>query len=130
MSSNAFPEDIARFIADRIDSVAELEALLILRQSAPSPWDARTLAGRLYIGEAQADSVLRALCDKGLAKLESGSDSQYQYCPASRDLGLTLDGLARIYPTHIVPVTKLIHSKPKVHRVQGFADAFRFRKDD
>ena len=39
-----------------------------------------------------------------------------------------LERLAEIYAKHLVPVTNLIHSKPKP-RIQEFADAFRLRKD-
>jgi len=39
-----------------------------------------------------------------------------------------LERTAEAYAKHLVPVTNLIHSKPKP-RIQEFADAFRFRKD-
>ena len=86
MNDKVVPDDIGLFIAERIESVAELEALLILRQNAPKKWDARTLAGRLYISEAQTGELLRVLCDKGIAKVEAGEPSQYHYDPATRDL--------------------------------------------
>jgi hypothetical protein len=128
MTDEVVPEDIGHFIIDRLESVAELEALLMLRQVAPKQWDARALAGRLYISETQTEELLSTLCEKGLAKVEAAEPPLYRYEPATPELALILDGLARIYAAHIVPVTNLIHSKPK-HKVQGFADAFKFRKD-
>jgi hypothetical protein len=34
-----------------------------------------------------------------------------------------------LYSRQLVPVTHLIHSKPRPARVQEFAEAFRLRKD-
>jgi hypothetical protein len=39
------------------------------------------------------------------------------------------DLLADVYARYLVPVTNLIHAKPK-SRVQEFADAFKLRKDE
>ncbi len=128
MIEHVIPEKIANFVLEKIDSVAELEALLILRQSAPTKWDAGSLAGRLYITEPQTNELLRALYDKRLALADTEDPPHYSYGPANSELGLTVDGLAEIYSRHLVPVTNLIHSKPKL-KFQGFADAFKFRKD-
>jgi hypothetical protein len=35
--------------------------------------------------------------------------------------------LADVYARHLIPVTNLIHSKPR--RIREFADAFKLRKD-
>jgi hypothetical protein len=126
--SDVIPDDIAAFVTERISSVAELEGLLILRQDAQTKWRSQDLAGRLYIKEKEADELLRSLCETGLAARDSGEQPFYCYRPASEDLEFTVSRLAQIYATHLVPVTELIHSRPR-QRVQGFADAFKFRKD-
>jgi hypothetical protein len=38
-----------------------------------------------------------------------------------------VDRLADAYAKHLIPVTNMIHAKPR--RIREFADAFRFRKD-
>lgn len=42
-----------------------------------------------------------------------------------------LDGrvgrLEALYRTHLIPITNMIHAKPR--RIREFADAFRFRKE-
>jgi len=125
---NLLPDDIALFIAERIDSVAELEGLLILRQDPQTKWHVNALASRLYINEGDTAELLRLLCDAGLAVKEAGDPPTYSYAPTSAELTSIVDRLANIYSKHVVPVTNLIHSTPK-HRVQRFADAFKFRKD-
>jgi hypothetical protein len=125
---NLLPDDIALFIAERIDSVAELEGLLILRHDPHTKWHVNALASRLYINEGDTAELLRLLCDAGLAVKEAGDPPTYYYAPTSAELAAIVDRLANIYSKHVVPVANLIHSKPK-HRVQRFADAFKFRKD-
>lgn len=127
MADEIIPEDIARFILEKIDSVAQLEALLLLRNNPETAWSVRSLAARLYISEEQTLGVLSALRDRGFASTNPDS-SLYRYQPSSLDLKTMLDRLAQIYAKHLVPVTNLIHSKPKT-RIQEFADAFRLRKD-
>ena len=55
-------------------------------------------------------------------------DPVYRYQPHTAHLQQMIDSLAEFYGKHLVPITNLIHSKPK-NRVQEFADAFRLRKD-
>ena len=51
MSHKAIPEEIEQFILEKIDSVAEMEALLLLRSNPAILWSRESLAKRLYIAE-------------------------------------------------------------------------------
>ncbi len=128
MSGEFIPDDIARFIVEKIESVAELEALLLIRSDSKASWSVAALSGRLYIDENQTFELLRHLCAQQLV-VSRGEPPVYQYQPISRELQEMVDRLAEAYSKQLVPVTNLIHSKPKT-RVQKFADAFKFRKDD
>ena len=63
----------------------------------------------------------------GFVSADAKDPSLYRYRPNSKELKVMLDRLAEIYARHLVPVTNLIHSKPK-SRIQEFADAFQLRK--
>ena len=65
-SSTRIPEDVAQFIIEKIDSVAQLEALLLLRDSPQQQWDIAAVAKRLYIDDEQADKVLARLREASL----------------------------------------------------------------
>jgi hypothetical protein len=126
---SVIPGDVARFILERIDSVAEMEALLLLRSNPGQEWSVQELAKRLYISEQQTTDAVSSLCAHGIFVAISSAPPMYRYQPASKEMQAMVDRVAEIYSKHLVPVTNLIHSKPTT-RVQEFADAFKFRKDE
>jgi hypothetical protein len=123
------PEEIVQFIVEKIDSIAQLEALLLLRREQQAPWTAAALAQRLYISEKQTLDALERLRADGLVTVTTGELDTFHYEPVSRELRDLVDRTAAVYAKQLVPVTNLIHSKPKT-RIQQFADAFRIRKDE
>jgi len=129
MISNPIPDDLREFILDKIDSIAQLEALLLLRAAPSNDWDAAAVARRLYVDEQEARAVLARSQEEKLLIASAAEPRRYRYQPESPELGRLIDRVAEVYAKHLVPVTNLIHSKPK-SRVQEFADAFKFRKDD
>jgi hypothetical protein len=123
------PEDVAQFILNHIDSIAQLEALLLLRREPDGRWSASTLAQRIYADEKETVDAVEGLCAAGLAIALGGNPTLYRYEPISPGLRHLVDLTANVYAKHLVPITNLIHSKPKT-RVQEFADAFKIRKDE
>lgn len=123
MSEDVIPADLRSFIARYINSVADLEALLLLRSDPARKWTLSTIAQRLYVRESDTSDALSRLCADGLAAHEDGF---YRYdCSAA--LAPLVDRLAEAYRRQLIPVTNLIHAKPG--RIQQFADAFRLKKD-
>jgi hypothetical protein len=123
------PNDVKQFILERIDSIAQLEALLLLRGSPNEEWGAQKVAKRLYISEQEATSLLARLGAEGLIAFSNDKPPLCRYQPDSDDLAQVVDRLAETYTKHLVPVTNLVHSKPRT-RVREFADAFNLRKDE
>ena len=124
MTDELIPADIRDFIIRHIDSVTQLEALLLLRGSPGETWDLPRAARRLYTTEQEVAEVLALLCNDGLLRVSDGIFRYDCATPEQRDL---VDRLADIYARHLIPVTNMIHAKPR--RIRQFADAFRFRKD-
>ena len=123
MSDELIPEDIRQFILDHINSIAQLEALVLLRSEPGADWDIATIARRVYIKEAQAKDALDGLCAAGLVIANNDS---YRSTAQSAELGDFVVRLLKLYSRHLIPVTNLVHGKPRNPR---FADAFKFRKD-
>jgi hypothetical protein len=124
MTDEPIPADLRDFILRYVDSVAHLEALLLLRANAQSSWEISAIAARLYTNEAQAGEVLAQLCSDGLIVCES---DLYRYAGQSSEILGMIDRLAEFYGKQLIPITNLIHGKPR--RIRQFADAFKFRKD-
>lgn len=121
------PSDVKQFILDHIDSIAQLEALLLLRGSPDTWWDPETAAERLYITVESCLPVLEGLTTAGLLlrnEREDDKEKGYRYRPDTGDLREMVDRLAYYYEKHLVPVSNLVHSKPKT-RIQEFSQAFK-----
>ena len=122
-----FPLELKQFIAQHVESLAQLEALLILRQDSQTPWKSGNLCKRLYISPDMCEGILVDLIRRGFA--ERTAEGAVQYRPPSDDADRLLAGLAAIYQERRVAVITEIYSKP-VNKVQTFADAFRLRKEE
>jgi hypothetical protein len=129
LTEAVIPTEIAQFIFDNIESVAHLEALLLMRSNPSEKWTVRALAARLYITEQQATEVFVRLWTHGFVVHEAGEPPRYYYHPSSMEIRQRVDRLAEIYSRYFLAVTNLIHSRPKT-KVQRFADAFKIRKGD
>jgi hypothetical protein len=122
MIDDLIPDDIRQFIIVGIDSVAHLEAILLLRTGAHEKWGIPLVAQRLYITEQETAHVLTRLCDQGLVIKNGGDPLLFQYRPKSVELSRMIDRVAEVYKKQLVPVTNLIHSKPH-RRIQKLADS-------
>lgn len=123
MADAFIPDDVRDFILRRIDSIAQIETLLLIRSDPRSNWTAARLAHRLYIDEAQATEALDGL---RASELLIGVDGNYSLDGIRSETLALIDKLLESYTRQLIPVTNIVHSKPR--RIGSFADAFKFRK--
>jgi DNA-binding MarR family transcriptional regulator len=127
--SNAedIPADVYHYIVERVDSVPELESLMLLYESPEQSWSVDDLARRIYASPTMAVALLAKLVEDGLCSaVGEGDAKRYQYSPQA-DLRPLIDRLAETYRRALIPITKLIHAKPNAN-LRQFADAFRIGK--
>jgi hypothetical protein len=129
LRSNDLPEDVRQFIADHIESVEQLEILLLLHQHGGRVWTAESVARELRIAPLSAGERLDELARASILSRIQGSATEYRYAPGSASLQAAVSGLATAYSERRVTVINFIFSKP-VDKIRTFADAFRLRKDD
>jgi hypothetical protein len=129
MSEYPIPDEVKKFILEDIDSVAQLEALLLLCGNPNEEWSAAAVAKRLYSSEQETVPILARLSAAGLISANAEKPPQYRYQPVSPERAHMVERVATTYAKHLVPVTNLIHSKPRT-RIQEFADAFKLRRED
>lgn len=124
MPDNPVPPEVRLFIFDCIESVAHLEALLLLKDSPDQDWDIPSLARRLYIGQAEAAQILESLT---VCELAQRSSAGFRYRTRDAERRRLIEALAESHAKFLVPLTRLIHDKAS--GIRKFADAFKFRKD-
>ena len=121
-------DQVLRFVEQQIDSVPELEALLLLWQNRPTAWSVADIAKRLYITPDQAQVLLGDLSRKGLLAPLAEQTDLYRYEPRSAELDELMACTEAVYRRQVVRISTLIHSKPS-SAVRDFARAFRFTKE-
>jgi hypothetical protein len=127
MPKNDIPPELRRFILTSIPSVPHVEALLLMRATAPERWTPSDLAQRLYVQPAVARDVLADLCTAAMLHSEDAG-STYFFGAQPDALCDVINTLAVLYSSNLVEITLLIHSKLD-RKAQQFADAFDFRKE-
>jgi hypothetical protein len=129
MNDDPIPSDVSDFLTRYIDSIAQLEALLLLRHHPEPQWTAQEVAKRLYISEQQTAAILARLAEDRLVEWTDRAAGRVVYRPGSAALAEVVDRVAEAYRRHLVPITNLVHGKVQT-RVQKFADAFKLRKEE
>jgi DNA-binding HxlR family transcriptional regulator len=125
--STIIPPPVRQFIADHIDSVMQLEVLLLLAAERQRAWTANDLAELLRIDPTWVDAQLRAMAAAGLVA-QQADPAAFRFDPRTPELAQAVDELAKTYADRRVTVIGLIFAKP-MDKIRSFADAFRIRKD-
>ena len=128
MPEDDITTEVRDFLSAHINSVMELEALLLMHANSSRYYSADELAKELRIDPGAAAERLAGLHSAGLLRMEGDSPAKYCYAPIAPRTAQTVDALNRAYENRRVTVISLIYSKP-VDKLRSFADAFRFRKE-
>lgn len=122
MINESIPAKVREFLVDHIDTIAQLEALMLLR-SAGGDWTIARVAARLYVSDHEATLVVAALVESKLVKSDR---NLIRYEPRDQQQRDVVDLVAETYARSLVPVTKIVHEKGS--GVRKFAEAFKIRK--
>ncbi len=124
---NEIPVHVRRFLEENIDTVPQLETLLMMHEKHDRGWSIADVASRNYITEQRATDTLCALLRRGLIVAEESSPG-FRFNPASDDIRTLVAELAICYQRMLSAVTELIHAKPSAS-IKEFARAFELKKD-
>lgn len=126
--SNQHKNQIYKFVLDKIDSVPNLEALLLLWNTRPQGWTREDLATRLYIRLDEASKLLGDLLRDELVTLAPDAPDQYRYKNGGTEKDALIEELDATYRRELVRVSTMIQSKAS-SAVRDFARAFRITKE-
>jgi hypothetical protein len=127
-SRGALPQRASALIVTFIDSVEQLEVLLLLREQQGRVWTARDVNDVIRSSEESIATRLYSLERSGFIVAAPSSPGAYQYNPANSN-DAAVEELAAAYRERRLRVTELIYSKP-TRELSSFADAFIFRKKE
>lgn len=125
MSNGEITREIERFIHDNINSVEQLEVLLLIAAAPQRGWNALDVSQKLH---RQPESVAMRLADlqkRGFLSVEP--EAVYRYACDARQNAL-VEGLGRAYQVRQDAVIALIFTRP-ADNLRAFSDAFRIRRD-
>jgi len=120
-------DDVDQFLHDQIDTVPQLEALLLLWNSRPKRWSVEDMSKALFLPPEAAKEILGELVRQRLVVRISGTVDAYHY-EAGADKDQLVAAVDSAYRRELVRISRLIHSKPSA-AVREFARAFRIKKD-
>jgi predicted ArsR family transcriptional regulator len=132
VSTDGIPSDVARFLREDVESVRQLDALLLLSADAARPWRAEQVSGELRCGLGWTVQQLEDLAAKGLVEHTAGQDGQpaYRYAPRDHGLQTIVATVTELYQRRKTAVISLIFGEPSRDSARAFSDAFRLRRED
>ena len=107
MADPDLPSDVQRFLHDQIDSLEQLESLLLLFRSRDVTWSAAGVAKELLIADSVAEEALRALCQRGLLTIAT-TPEQFRYGPSSTELAVLVERLGELYTDQRAAIMRLM----------------------
>lgn len=127
-SVNDLPPELRAFLHSCIESIEQVEVLILLRGSERSR-TAAGIAAALRLSPAAARRDLDTLAARGLLEVRVGPELTYRYRPKSEELGRYCDLLAECYVTARQDVFGYISTQSRL-AMKRFADAFKLRGPD
>ena len=126
---NDLPPDVHQFVSEYVQSISQLELLLLLHRNAEKSWSVAEATKELYTSVSMTEPLLENLRGIGLVSLLEGSERRYRYAPKSTELDRLVGDLDQLYAERRVTIINSIYSGPW-RKLQNVADAFRFRNKE
>lgn len=127
------PDEIKAFVLEHVDSVEQLEVLLLLRERRDRSWTASDVSREIRSATESAANRLKSLLAKKLLVQDPDSaladELAYRFQPPSEKIDFLVGRLAETYRTRRFTVMNVIFSKP-AEAIRTFADAFKIKKGE
>lgn len=124
VSGEPVPEEVRRFLIQHVQTIAELEILLLVSASPERAWTVKEVYKALLNNEALVEKALASFTQRRLVqKTEAGA---YQFSSVAEIKGL-MQQVAEIYRNRPARIVQLIYETP-ASEIEEFARAFKIRK--
>ena len=125
MIDSGLPSETHEFLVKNIDSLEELEVLLLLRSDPSKRWSVTDVNERIRSSSSSVGNRLQKLLGSGFVNSEDNGDT-YRYSPRNESMDASVKQLAEVYRERRMKVIEAIFSKP-LREIQSFSDAFKIR---
>ena len=129
MDQPALPTDVLDLIARHLDSMEQVQALLVLRREPDRFWQVDDVVSEVRASRDKVAAALAILHNNRLVSVAPGDPKSYRYSPETAALRTSVDTLEVAYITRPVTLVKSLYDRP-ARSIQSFAEAFRLRKMD
>ena len=127
-SQDQLPSELRAFLHSCIESIEQVELLMILRGSE-SLRTARQIGDDVRVPTAVTRRNLDTLAARGILEVSVETETYYRYRPKSAELARYCDLLAQHYVTSRHIILKLVSANSRL-AVKHFADAFKLRNTE
>jgi len=121
MSDSNIPSEVRDFVFDYIDSVEQLEVLLLISSDDKRSWNSDELNNVIKSNVNSIEKRLSLLTSQRLIKKDE--NSKYYFSPENTSLVMTVSRLAQVCKSHRHKIYEIVFSPMKKSR--DFADAFK-----
>jgi hypothetical protein len=128
MADDALPAEVRGFLGRYIESVEQLEILLLVASNPSRAWNVQEVYGVIRSSEGSVAHRLASFAREGLLQAGDSQPPTYSLAAVSGDLHAAISKTAEVYQTRRVRVIEAIF-KSELDPIQGFANAFKLRKD-
>jgi hypothetical protein len=128
VNDSGFSSELEKFIAEDIQSLEQVEILLLLSGSPDRWWSGRAVYEVVKSNPGSVDARLEELAERGIVQRQKQVETEYRFSPPDEKIWKVVNELRDAYKERPVKVVQAIYSKPP-DAVQEFARAFRVRKD-
>lgn len=126
MVEDGIPDNVRQFLFEHVDSVEQLEVLLLLRHQDTRSWSAAEVSHELRTNTTSVEKRLNRLAALNLLEADQALPPSFRYRPRSNEERAMIDALSEAHRIRRHKVYELIFSPLK--RARNFAEAFAVRR--
>ena len=126
MPGETFPPEVRQFIFRHLSSVEELEILILMVDGGSKEWTIEAIYQVILSSRPSVERGLDKFTAAGLLAKSPVQPASYTLPPSGEEA--TIRELARCYREAPVRVIEAIYQKSR-DSAQGFADAFKFKRE-
>jgi hypothetical protein len=128
-SADDLPQRVRRFLARCVDTVEQLETILLLQRHPDRSWSAADVGEALGLSHRGVANDLEVLGSRDLLDVRLGADVRYRFSPGAPDVAADARQVAEAYRVSRGAVLAFVTARRR-RSLRDFSDAFKLTEDD